>query len=31
MSFGSQVRVIRPEASREKVREEAKKILGSKV
>ena len=31
LSFGSQVRVVRPDVLKEKVREEAKKILGSKV
>jgi len=31
LSFGSQVRVVRPEALRQKVKEEVRKILGSKV
>jgi predicted DNA-binding transcriptional regulator YafY len=31
LSFGNQVRVIRPESLGEKVREEARRILGSKV
>ncbi|MBI2361265.1 MAG: WYL domain-containing protein [Deltaproteobacteria bacterium] len=29
LSFGSQVRVIRPDPLRERVKEEAKKVLGS--
>jgi predicted DNA-binding transcriptional regulator YafY len=31
LSFGSQVRVIQPEALRQKLREEAKRIVGSSV
>jgi len=29
LSFGSQVRVVRPEGLRERVKDEAKKLLGS--
>jgi predicted DNA-binding transcriptional regulator YafY len=29
LSFGSQVQVVRPESLREKMRDEAKKVLGS--
>jgi predicted DNA-binding transcriptional regulator YafY len=29
LSFGSQVRVVRPESLRERVRDEAKKVLGA--
>lgn len=31
LSFGSRVRVVRPESLREKVQEEARRIVGSKV